>query len=221
MGGCGSSSGAITANARDSVTFYVHERMSVWGTTDPHQAEGNEVFGPSVATTVPAVDFAGCLREFGVPHYLKIDIEASDILCLDALFDVDPDQRPPHLSIEAQSETWSGVVRQFNTLERLGYTRFAIVQQATIGGRVGRITTRDRKTIPYRFEMHSSGPFGEDLAGPWLDKQQALRRYKRILPALIAAHAFDHLPRGPEIRYITAALVGRQLPGWFDIHARR
>jgi FkbM family methyltransferase len=214
-------SGAITERGRGSVTFYVHERMSIWGTTDPHQADANQVLGPSVAITVPAVDFAACLRDHGVPQYLKIDIEAADMLCLEALRDVDPEQRPRYVSIEAESEAGSGAVRQFDLLERLGYTRFAIVQQANIGGRVGRITTRDGRTIPYRFEMRSSGPFGDDLAGPWLDKEQAVRRYRRILPALVAAHAFDHLPRGPEIRYITAALVRRPLPGWFDIHAAR
>jgi FkbM family methyltransferase len=214
-------SGAVTPQGRGSVTFYVHERMSIWGTIDPHRAEKNALLGRSVPITVPAVDFAACLREHGAPHYLKVDIETADMLCLEALLDVDPGQRPRYVSVEAETETWSGVVRQFDLLERLGYTRFAIVQQATIGGRVGRITTREGRAIPYRFEMLSSGPFGEDLAGPWLDKEQALRRYRWILLALIAAHAFDRLPRGPEIRYITAAVVGRQLPGWFDIHARR
>ena len=214
-------SGAITARGRDSVTFYIHSRMSFWGTTDSHRADRNEVMGPSVPVTVPAVDFPACLREHGVPHYLKIDIEAADMLCLEALLDVEPDQRPRYVSIEAEAETWSGVVRQFDLLERLGYTRFEIVQQATIGGRVGRITTRDRGMIPCRFEMNSSGPFGDDLTGPWLDKAQAMRRYRRILPALIAAHAFDQLPKGLEIRYLASALVARPLPGWFDIHAAR
>jgi FkbM family methyltransferase len=211
--------GAITAQPQETLTFYTHSRMSSWGTTESHRADRNAVMGESVAVTVPAVDFAACLREHGVPHYLKIDIEAADMLCLEALFDVEPEQRPRYASIEAESEAWSGVVRQFDTLERLGYSRFAIVQQGNIGGRVGRITTRDGRTIPYRFEMDSSGAFGEDLAGPWVGKREALRRYRRILPALVAAHAFDQLPKGTEIRYVAGALVGRPLPGWFDIHA--
>jgi FkbM family methyltransferase len=214
-------SGAITAEEQDSLTFYTHSRMSSWGTTEPSRADRNKVMGPSVPVTVPAVDFAACLREYGVPHYLKIDIEASDMRCLEALFEVEPEQRPRYASIEGGSETWSGVVRQFDTFERLGYTRFAIVQQATIGGRVARIMTRDGSAIPYCFRVHSSGPFGEDLAEAWLDKREALRRYRRILPALVVGHAFDWLPKGLEIRYLTSALVGRPLPGWFDIHAAR
>ena len=214
-------SGAITAQGQDSLTLYTHSRLSGWSTTAPSRADRNEVMGASTPVTVPAVDFAACLREYGVPHYLKIDIEAADMLCLEALYDVEPEQRPRYTSIEAESETWSSVVRQFDTLERLGYTRFAIVQQATIGGRVGRITTRDGSTIPYCFKNYASGPFGEDLAGPWLDKRAALRRYRRILPALVAAHAFDQLPKGTELRYVAASLVDRPLPGWFDIHAAR
>jgi FkbM family methyltransferase len=214
-------SGAITAKSDDSLTLYTHTRLSGWSTTARRRADRNRVMGPSKPVTVPAVDFAASLRDYGVPHYLKSDIEGADMLCLEALFEVEPEQRPRWASIEAESESWSGVVRQFDVLERLGYTRFSIVQQATIGGRVGRITTRDGSPIPYCFKMHSSGPFGEDLAVPWLDKREALRRYRRTLAALIAAHAVDHLPKGTEIRYVVAALVGRPLPGWFDVHAAR
>lgn len=214
-------SGAISDQPTDSLTFYTHSRMSAWGTIAPQRAGRNKVMGPSVEVTVPAVDFAACLRDHGVPHYLKVDIESADMLCLEALLGVEPGQRPRYVSIEAESESWSGAVAQFDLLERLGYTRFAIVQQAVIGGRVGRITTRDGRLIPNRFEMFSSGPFGEDLAEPWVDKAQAMRRYRRLLLALMVGHAFDQLPKGPEVRYLTATLVGRPLPGWFDIHAAR
>ena len=213
--------GAITAGPEKTLTFYTHSRMSSWGTTETHRADRNAIMGESIPVTVPAVDFAACLREHGVPHYVKIDIEAADMLCLEALEVVAPDQRPRYTSIEAESETWAGVVRQFDTLERLGYTRFAIVQQANVGGRVRRITTRDGQVIPYRYEMESSGPFGDDLTGPWTDRREALRRYRRILPKLVAAHKFDQLPKGTELRYIVSAIVDRPLPGWFDIHAAR
>ncbi len=213
--------GAIAADPGETLTFYTHARMSSWGTIEQHRADRNETMGESVPVTVPAVDFAACLREHGVPHYLKIDIEAADMLCLEALAGVEPDERPRYASIEAESESWRGAVRQFDLLERLGYTRFAIVQQGNVGGRVGPITTRDGRRIPYRYEMESSGPFGDDLAGPWSDKREALRRYRRILPKLVAAHAFDQLPKGTEIRYVVSALVDRPLPGWFDIHAAR
>ncbi len=147
-------SGAITDADREAVTFYINPRMSGWGTV---RSSRNDVLGPRVELTVPAVDFARCLREHGVPYYLKIDIEGSDMLCLEALLDVEPEQRPRYTSIEAGQRIWSGVQRQFDLLERLGYTRFAVVQQAMMRRRYRRITTREGRSIPYRFEMLSSG----------------------------------------------------------------
>jgi FkbM family methyltransferase len=214
-------SGAITSTASETVTFYTHSKLSGWGTAAADRASRNDVFGHSGETTVPAVDFRRCLAEHGVPHFLKIDIEGADMLCLEALLDADPDECPRYVSIEAESESWAGAAAQFDLLERLGYSRYAIVQQGDVGGRVGPIVTRDGRRIPFRFEWFSSGPFGDDLAEPWLDKTEAMRRYRRILPALVAAHAFDRLPRGTEVRYFVSALVGRPLPGWFDIHAAR
>lgn len=211
--------GAITGEGRETVTFFTHSKLTGWGTAAPDRAARNEVYGSSGEVTVGAVDFRRCLAAHGVPHYLKIDIEGADMLCLEALLELP--ERPRYVSIEAESETWAGARSQFDLLERLGYTRFAIVQQGDVGGRVGPIVTRDGRRIPFRFEWFSSGPFGEDLRTPWLDKREAMRRYRTTLRALVAAHAFDRLPRGTEIRYIVSALVDRPLPGWFDIHAAR
>ena len=215
-------SGAIVDDGQESATFFMHSRMSTWGTTASTRAERNELMGSSEEVTVSTVDFARCLLDCGVPHYLKIDIEATDMVCLESLLDVDREQRPRYASIEAESEAWPAVVRQFDLLERLGYSRFAIVQQATIGNRVSRITTRDGRNIDYQFEMHSSGPFGDDLANRWRDKAAAMRLYRWILLALRAGHTFDRIvPKGPEIRFLAGAALKRPLPGWFDIHASR
>ena len=215
-------SGAIVDGDRDSVTFYVHSRMSIWGTVEPSRAAQNQVMGPSAKITVPAVDFSRCLHDYGVPHYLKIDIEGSDMLCLEALLGVDPDQRPTYISVEAESEAWRDAARQFDVLEELGYSRFAIVQQAKTGTHFGPIKTLDGGTVPFQFEMFSSGPFGDDLAVSWVDKAEALRRYRWLLRALRAANRFDHMvPKGPAIRWLAGVLVRHPLPGWFDIHAVR
>jgi FkbM family methyltransferase len=215
-------SGAIVDDARESVTFYAHSRISLWGTVAPSRADRNNLMGPSVEITVPTVDFARCLHDHGAPHYLKIDIEAADMVCLESLLEIEPEHRPHYTSIEAESEAWSDVVRQFDLLEQLGYSRFAIVQQMLIGKRRGEITTRDRRTVPHRFEMHSSGPFGEDLTAAWLTKADALRRYRWVLRALRAGATFDRwVPKGAEIRFVTGWVTRRPLPGWFDIHAAR
>jgi FkbM family methyltransferase len=209
--------GAIT----DGPAEYTHSLMSFWGTTESDRAERNEVLGQSIPVTVPAVRFGECLREHGVPHVLKIDIEASDMLCLEPLRDVPPEERPRYVSIEAETDRWAGFVEQLDALCDLGYARFALVQQGDIGGSVGPIRTRDGRTIPYRFDMNSCGPFGEDLREPWVDRRAVLRRYRRILPALQLANAVDRIPLALPARHVAAQLAGRPLPGWYDLHAAR
>jgi hypothetical protein len=34
---------------------------------------------------VPVVNLSECLRTFGIPQYLKIDIEGMDAVCIEAL----------------------------------------------------------------------------------------------------------------------------------------
>ena len=61
-------------------------------------------FGLSASTarpiTVPAQTFDSILRRYGSPHYLKIDIEGSDQLCLEALAG-NPD-RPHYIRCHAR-----------------------------------------------------------------------------------------------------------------------
>jgi hypothetical protein len=46
---------------------------------------------------VPCRRFASVLEEFGVPYYLKVDIEGDDILCLQ---DLNPQRLPKSMSME-------------------------------------------------------------------------------------------------------------------------
>src|SRR6476646_10338145 len=64
------------------ITFYANE-SSVWGTIRENWASRNEKMGSrSTQIVVPAVNFGRLLAQYGVPHYLKIDIEGADMLCI-------------------------------------------------------------------------------------------------------------------------------------------
>ena len=97
-------SGAI-AERPGTIPFYVNPN-SVWGTTQQSWSERNERLGlkSSGVIEVPALDFADLLRKHGVPHYLKVDIEGADLLCLEAL--KGGDLRPRHISIESNKVSW-------------------------------------------------------------------------------------------------------------------
>lgn len=106
---------------------------------------------------VPARMFENILDDVGVPYYLKIDIEGSDMLCINALSYFD--ERPTFVSMESRLgfKGWPAVMDELFALWHLGYRRFAYVNQQ------------------YNPPL-SSGPFGEALNVRWLTLSQALSR---------------------------------------------
>jgi len=88
------------------VSFYVNP-ASEWGTIRADWARRNERLGsPSTGSfTVTALRFGGLLERHGAPHYLKIDIEGADLLCLETL---DPAESPTFVSIESDKISWAG-----------------------------------------------------------------------------------------------------------------
>jgi FkbM family methyltransferase len=198
------------------ITFYVNRKVSDWSTANPAWAERNRALGAeSEEITVEAVPLAEIMREHGCPWYIKIDIEGADMLCVRQL--AQASQRPEYLSIESNKVSWAGLVEEFDELTRLGYTRFQVVDQKKHPS--GMFRTRDGAEVDYRFILGSSGPFGEYLDGPWLTREQALRRYRWIF---LCYRLFGDntllervLPRIPLARRLM------RLVSWYDTHARR
>ncbi len=211
--------GAITTEAANTVTFFRHPN-SVFGTTSPDWADRNKHVGSSEIVTVPAVNFAERLREFGVPFYLKVDIEGADKECFEALRGLTA--RPMYVSLESEKVDFEALIGEFDMLSELGYERFAVVQQADIS-QVDRATRIDGGSMTFKFERHTSGPFGPDV-GPWLTRDQAIARYRRIFRGyrLVGDHSWarrSRLRRTILIR--TGHVLRRPLPGWYDTHAMR
>jgi len=96
------------------VPFYVNP-ASEWSTIRADWAQRNERLGsPSTGSlTVTALPFGDLLERHGVPHYLKIDIEGADLLCLEAL---DPAEPPNYVSIESEKRSWPALVHEFDLL---------------------------------------------------------------------------------------------------------
>lgn len=204
--------GAISATAGD-VTFHSNINPAL-GTTNPAFAACNLRLGlPSREVTVQGVRFEDMLAEYGTPFFLKVDIEGSDRLCVEALKPCGT--LPNYLSIETSDWRWTDAVREFELLRQLGYRRFKIVRQGNHGS--GTFVTRSGEQIVFSFDGDSSGPFGAYLRGRWLTMREALWRYFWIFIA-IRLRARDRMPgrllcRIPLVRW----LVG--WPRWYDTHA--
>jgi FkbM family methyltransferase len=170
---------AAIAESPGEADFYINKSKSVWGTLRPDWAERNASSGcPSQVVKVKAITFAEVLMKYGVPYYLKIDIEGADLLCLEAL--MDQRDRPKFVSIESEKQSWSALLHEFEVLTALGYSRFKIVNQTQIGSQEPPDPAAEGRYVEYRFERGSSGLFGEEAPGRWLTRRQAIRRYRLI-----------------------------------------
>ena len=92
---------------------------------------------------------------------------------------------PAYISAEAHT------IETFNELAAMGYTKFKMVAGATVQSDYAghAIARNDGTLVAHDFPAHSAGPFGNDVSGPWLDKDAMLAAWRA---------------RGE---------------GWFDLHA--
>ena len=178
--------------------FWVSEHHREWSSLERGKAGRRGV--PCRSIQVPGRRFAALLREFGVPFYLKIDIEGADRLCLE---DLDPADAPQHLSFEMCH------LEDLLLLRQLGYDRFRC------------ITQNDHR--PLRFEPNRLRDSILRLLArvPRLDELLALplrarRRLARALGPRRAAHARRRGLTGATAWYFppgSSGPFGDDLPG--------
>jgi FkbM family methyltransferase len=211
--------GAIERGTGD-VTFF-RDKNSVWGTLDSAWAQRNVDLGSSHDTTrVPILNIKEVFEKFGVPHYLKLDIEGRERVVLDVLQELP--MRPSLLSMESEKRSFRNLVNDLRKLSKLGYRRFKIVQQWTIPGTT--IETADRAGAPfsYTFEPHASGPFGEDLMGQWMGLPKTIARYAVIFLGykIFGDYGIAFRVRGGRRIYEWLRRRFGPFPGWHDLHAK-
>lgn len=204
------------------VRFFANPGHDDWGTISEAFVRRNERHGhPSEERIVTAMRFERVLGGLPqVPHYVKIDIEGADQLCLDAL---GCRERPPrYVSVEASLNSVQEAHRQFTTLRDLGYHSFKLVNQGGNPGYRCPNPPREGGYVETRFDTLSSGPFGEEAPGHWLSFENAWRRYRAILLEQRAFGISGRLATTPLARVYSGLrrrLIGAPV-GWHDLHAR-
>jgi FkbM family methyltransferase len=199
-----------------TITFFVNKEKSDWGTVDPRWAERNRHLGAdSVEIAVEAMPFDAILREHGVPHYMKIDVEGVDMLCVKALASFE--NGPDFLSLESEKRSWSGLLAEFDEMTRLGYTRFKVVDQRK--HRPGQFAAVDGSLVEHRFVYGATGPFGQAASGPWLSRKEAIAKYRRVF--MLYALVGDEAPLKRFIARIPLLRRALRQVSWYDTHAAR
>ena len=211
------------------VRFYINEKNSIWGTALPDWSDRNSRLGTtSIVMEVPAVDFSQVLRKYGIPHYMKIDIEGCDMVCIDALKEFQ--LRPDFISIESDKTAFEKIKDEIDVLAALGYDSFKAVEQSTIHEvQSPPNPPREGEYTSHTFPEGSSGLFGRELAGPWLSRGQILDSYRwiRLGYYLLGDDGVMNRWRFRGAwrlqRYATDILqrmTKGPVPGWHDTHAR-
>lgn len=200
------------AEQTGTAEFFLCEGKSEFNSFD--RANATKFGHTCRAIQIPCRTFDSILRENGVPHYLKIDIETFDSHCLSALGATD---LPKYVSCELTRTS------QIEQLADLGFDCFKLVWQGhhrevrdesrTFGGwaaavaprlagldwvgrkwrslrdrsgRAGARLLRKCRLLPpenpwnWKFRHGSSGPFGEDAPGTWIDRDEALFRWLSV-----------------------------------------
>ena len=199
---------------RGVLTFYRNE-LSEWGTIDPAWAKRNERRGKhSQELQVDAVPFEDVIAEFGLPYFVKIDIEGMDMVALRSLRAATG--RPTYVSIESEKISFTKLREEFETLLELGYDRFKLVRQDKVPNQRPPNPAREGAYVEHQFEAGASGLFGEEAPGKWLTSEQAIEAYK---PIFLRYHLIgdDPLLKRNIVRVVRR--LGYH-PGWYDTHAK-
>lgn len=123
------------SEAAGTATFWISD-VPEWSSFDKSIASRDGTEHRPIS--VPVVPFSDLLSENGIPHYLKIDIEGNDRLCVDALRGA---SIPRYISVEAECVGDSTVLsdeqamEMLDLLRELGYQRFKLVNQGLVNPR--------------------------------------------------------------------------------------
>jgi FkbM family methyltransferase len=216
-------SGAIIENpVSGTVKFYCNKKRSIWGTVDPEWVARNEKTGAShEVIEVNAINFSKCLEEYGIPYYMKIDIEGADLVCLRALkgFEL----KPSYVSVESEKVSFPRLIDEIDLLESLGYNQFLAVQQWDVPYTKVPNPAREGGYLPYRFVEGASGLFGRELNGVFKNKEEILEVYKSIFKNY-ERFGDDTFWRKNKLAklfmLIVSKIIKKPIPGWYDTHAK-
>lgn len=203
--------GAAISEQHGPVSLAVADH-TVWSTLDPSLIERNERENGTVyrRVEVPGIPFDDVVSEFGVPFYLKIDIEGLDMVCVRTLHR--RDEKPPYISLETAATTnhasGTETLEELRQLWSLGYRRFRYVEQ-----RARHVVHTAEDPTPT--DDGWPGPPWLPIAGA-LVVSQALRLHHRF--SGMGGQWRDTLP-GRAYRYARWRL--KLSPTWYDLQAAR
>lgn len=203
-----------------AIDFYINEQSSVWGTADKDWMLRNQQLGKeSHAIRVSSLRMDDILNEYGVPYYMKVDIEGLDHVCISSL--VGKLDKPKYVSVETHAWSYDETLNLLTLLSTAGYKSFKVVSQLGVCDQMCPNPAREGAYVDHRFDPEASGLFGDELPGRWLTLTEAKSRFRRIYFDIWLLGPHHGVMRGARNRHALAVLrrLFRNYEDWFDIHA--
>lgn len=134
-------------------TFFLNLDNDHWSSLDRGWAEREG----SRCSEIPVdcISLDSLFQAYGIPRYMKVDVEGVDQLVIDQL--KEQPRLPCYLSIEDCRFGYEYMA----ALDAMGYAGFKLLDQSTVPDMVD-------ASVGHRFKPGTSGPFGEDVPGEWL-----------------------------------------------------
>ena len=175
------------ADTEGSVDFWICEEKPEFNSF--HKGIATRDGYSAHAIKIPTTRFASILERFGVPFYLKIDIEGNDLLCVR---DLAPGRLPTYLSVESECPSEAAAaspdegIEVLARLEEAGYSRFKLIDQRTFCGLSRPPSLRYRLDASARRWLRE-GPLRRVRGSWWLasrlmERTRLERRFGRELP---------------------------------------
>ena len=159
---------ALWENNGEAISFFINSVKDDWSSVKKDYAEkgGHE----AKKISVESITISALFDLYGLPYYIKCDIEGADGLFIQQL--IEDGRVPNHVSVEANS------VDMLKNLSVAGYKTFQVVNQALSWSVRPPNPPREGAYVDVRFNGHMSGLFGRELdPDKWLDESEAESRY--------------------------------------------
>jgi FkbM family methyltransferase len=182
--------------------FWICEGQSEWNSLKKELASREMKNHYSVR--VQTARFRDILSHHERPYYVKIDIEGSDFLCLR---DLDDSNSPRFVSAESECSEGAVVLNEAQYLATIrlmrekGYDKFKLLTQSLLVpvtrssldlyfSRAYRAEMRAEieRNCNWLFPASSSGPFGDDIPGPWMEFSEAVELYREFRDRFFRAY---------------------------------
>jgi len=142
--------------------FYIHRTNYL---LSQFPKPNNEMINNFKSTKIIKKDIKNLIYNYGIPYYIKIDLEEYDDVILKRIFS--SNIQPIYISAEATNQN---VIELFIRNQNYNFFKLIEGQQVEFLYKNMKLNVNNQ-IIRYSFPKNSAGPFGNDIPDDWIDKK--------------------------------------------------